>query len=508
LFRTIKILFLLLLAFNPTLLFGAGQDSLQSVKKIIRKSPVTILREDIESILDNSDLANAVCGIFVRSCKTGETIFKTNESKNLIPASLTKLFTTSAALNILNPDFRYSTKLYLDGTKSKKGVFTGNIIIRASGDPTMSEKFGTDVESLFKSWVDVLDSLDIKEINGNIICDDRYLDGQFYAPGWSVDDLIYPFAAPVDAIAVFDNQIKITLSSGDSAGMPVTISIEPHNNFIEIHNNIITLADDKPEEIYATRYKDYNIIELFGGLPYDSLHKNKSEIEIAINDPVSFFLGLFKETLKQNDFKFKGALLDYAAAGYDIDYPSMTPVAQYLSPQLIKITENINKTSNNLAAEMLLKTIGKEGTGDGSFATGCNMVKKYCKRIGIPLKNIMLYDGSGLSRYNLLQPKYIVDLLFKIYMSEFRNMFIGTLACPGKEGTLKRRMTNSQAEERVFAKTGSMNNVTNLAGYVITADGEYLAFAIMVMNHNVPETLVQNIQDLICMRLATFSRKE
>jgi len=481
---------------------------LQPVKKIIRKSPVTILREDIESILDNSDLANAESGVFVRSCKTGETIFKMNESKNLIPASLTKLFTTSAALNILKPAFRYSTKLYLDGTKSKRGIFTGNIIIRASGDPTMSMKFKTDVENLFKSWADVLDSLGIKEINGNIICDDRYFDGQLYAPGWSVDDLIYPYAAPIDAIAVFDNKIKITLTAGDSAGMPVTIAVEPHNNFIEIHNNVITFPNDKAEEIYATRYKDYNVIELFGGLPFDSLQDNKTEIEIAINDPALFFLGLFKETLKQNDFKFKGALLDYSAAGYDIDYLGMSPVAQYISPPLIEIIENINKTSNNLAAEMLLKTIGKEGTGEGSFATGCDMVKKYCKRIGIPLNNIMLYDGSGLSRYNLLQPKYIVDLLFQIYLSKYKDIFISTLARPGKDGTLKRRMTNSQAEKRVFAKTGSMNNVTNLAGYIITADGEYFAFAIMVMNHNVPETLVQNIQDLICMRLATFSRKE
>jgi len=503
-----KILLFCYALFLPALLFGAGQDSLVPVKKIVRKAPLTILREDIASILDNPDLANAVCGVYIRSCKTGETIFKQNESNNLIPASLTKLFTTSAALNILKPDFRYSDNLYLDGAKSKRGIFTGNVILRASGDPTMSEKFNTDINDLFNNWAEKLYAAGIREIKGNLICDDRYFDSQYYAPGWSVDDLIYPFAAPVAPIAVFDNKITITINSGDSTGSQTEMSIEPLNNFVKIYNHVLTLAPDKPEEITAVRNKDYEIIELFGGLPYDSLHQQSASIEIAVNAPVLYFLNLFKQSLKSHDILLRGALLDYASAGYDINYLTMSPFLQYKSPRLIKIIENINKTSNNLAAEMVLKTIGKEGKGIGSFATGCDMVKKYCKSIGIPSNNVLLYDGSGLSRYNLLQPKYIVDLLFKIYLSKYKKMFIATLARPGKKGTLKRRMTNSRAEKRIYAKTGSMNNVTNLAGYVLTSDGEYLAFAIMVMNHNVPESLVQNIQDLICMRLATFSRKE
>ncbi len=487
---------------------NAQEDSTVKGKSIIRKSPVTILREDLKSILDNPDLANAEIGVYVRSCKNGGTIFKMNESKNFIPASLTKLFTTSAALDFFKPDFRFSTRVYLDGSLSKTGTFEGNVIIRASGDPSISEKFNVDVVSLLKQWARTLDSLGIKEINGNLICDDRYFDNQYYAPGWCVDDLIYPFAAPIEAIAVHDNTIKFMISPGDSVGDFSKIEIIPHNNFVDIRNGITTVAYEKPEGVLAERNEKLEIIELSGTIPYDSTKKHSSELEISINNPVSFFLSLFKEVILEEGIGFNGALLDYSSAGYDIDYRNMNPIIRYSSPSLLNIITNINKESNNLAAEMLLKTLGKEGSGEGSFAAGVNVVKKYCKSIGIPSTNVIIFDGSGLSRYNLLQPKYLVDLLFKIYFSDYREIFIGTLARPGEYGTLKRRLTHSKAEKRVFAKTGSMNNVMNLAGYITTQDGEYLSFAIMIMNHNVQESLVQNIIDLFCMRLATFSRKE
>ncbi len=487
---------------------GAGQDSVLKEPPVIRKDPVTILREDIKSLLDNPDLSNAVAGIYVRSCKTGETIFKYNESKNLIPASLTKLFTTATALDYLKSDFKYSTKLYLDGDISKDGEFTGNIIIRAVGDPTLSEKFGTDINLVLDSWARSISAMGVKKINGNIICDDTYFDAQFYPPGWSVDDLIEAYAAPVSAVSVFDNSIKIKITAGDSVGMKASNSIEPENNFIRVHCDVLTVSQDKPEEISVARNKEFEIIEISGQIPFDSNKTSSTTVELPVLNPTEFLLKLFKEHLANNDIVFTGALFDYASAGFELNYLDLTSLTNYQSPPLASIIRNINTYSNNLAAEMLLKTVGKEGTGKGSFDSGIEMVKKFCSGLGIPSEKLILYDGSGLSRYNLVQPKYVVDLLFKIYFSKQRDVFINSLARPGREGTLKRRITNSSAEKRVFAKTGSMNNVSNLAGYVITADGEYLAFAIMISNFTAPATLAQNIQDLICMRLATFSRKE
>jgi D-alanyl-D-alanine carboxypeptidase/D-alanyl-D-alanine-endopeptidase (penicillin-binding protein 4) len=156
---------------------------------------------------------------------------------------------------------------------------------------------------------------------------------------------------------------------------------------------------------------------------------------------------------------------------------------------------------------MLLKTLAKETQGEGSFDKGTDYLLKYLKSNSITSDNIRIVDGSGLSRFNLFTPRNFVTLLSNIYRSNYREQFVKTLAEPGEEGTLLRRMKRSRAENNVRAKTGSMNNISAICGYVTTRDKEVLAFSIMMQNFTAPMTTAQNLQDLILMRLSSFSRK-
>jgi D-alanyl-D-alanine carboxypeptidase/D-alanyl-D-alanine-endopeptidase (penicillin-binding protein 4) len=167
----------------------------------------------------------------------------------------------------------------------------------------------------------------------------------------------------------------------------------------------------------------------------------------------------------------------------------------------------MNRTSHNLCAEMLLKTIGKESSGAGSFAAGADYIRSMLQRNGLASDELAMSDGSGLSRLNLVTPSLVARLLWMLWRSPWRNDVAASLARPGEPGTLRTRLVGTLAEKNVAAKTGTLDNVSALAGYVTTRDGEVLCVAILANHLLVPESIARNLEDLICMRLASFSRR-
>ncbi|MBM2815809.1 MAG: D-alanyl-D-alanine carboxypeptidase/D-alanyl-D-alanine-endopeptidase [Ignavibacteria bacterium] len=504
-FRFILIVKLVIISFFIPSKAAPTADSLSLLQK---QTPLKELARDIESILDNSDFSNSHIGISIQSLETGEYFFRLNESKNFIPASTDKLITTAAALEYLGKDFHFITNLFLDGTLQENGEFFGNIIIRGSGDPTISKSFNNEPTDIIDAWIKKMDSAGIKSLRGNIIGDDKYFDKNYYAPGWAWDDMAYPYSAQVNALAINDNTVDIFIQNGDSISHPAKIKISPENSYIRIINNIRTVTAQESAEISHFRESRTNIIELNGKIPLDTAKSSDiTKYSVTVENPTGFFLNIFKERLEQHQIRFRGALLEASEFNEKIDYSKLTELCSYESKPLSEIIAIINKTSHNLASEMLLKTIGKETLGKGSFLKGIEQIKRFLTKNGIFTENVIFIDGSGLSRYNQFSPRYQVGFLSVMFRSNFKDIFIQSLAEPGQKGTLNRRMTRTRAEKNVHAKTGTMNNVSNLCGYVTTRDGETLAISIMMMGFTVPQTLAANLQDLICMRLASFSRK-
>lgn len=496
---------------NQQLNGKAGTDTVKSERRQVRFSPVRELQADIDGLVSAPELSNANIGISVVAIESGEYFYRKNDTKNYIPASTLKTLTTAAALEYLGKDFRYSTKIYLDGEAPKDGEFVGNMIIRASGDPTMSTFFYTDPIDVLEVIALKLDSLGIRSIRGNIIADDSYFDDNYYANGWALDDIMYPYSAQVNALSFGDNKVDVRVVPAQTAGELSKITMQPDNSYIRLINNTLTVSSEVPELLTPYREPRTNSIEIRGKIPLDMRGISPlsgTKLSVTIDNPSLFFLNLFKQTLEKHGIKVRGALLDYEDWNMKISYSQLPVIAEHTSPPLSEIIAVVNKFSHNLCAEMLLKTIGKETTGIGSFAKGIEQVKKYASRIGILPDNVSIVDGSGLSRLNLFSPQNQVALLSSIYRSEKRVDFIESLALPGAQGTLRGRMTQSRAEKNVYAKTGSMNNVSTICGYVTTRDNEQLAFSIMVNGFTVPENIVHNMQDLVCMRLSSFSRKQ
>ncbi len=485
-------------------------DSLKPEKRQVRFSPVRELQMDIDALLAAPELSNSNIGVAVLAIENGEYFYRKNETKNYVPASTLKTLTTAAALDILGKDFRYSTKIYLDGEPPANGEYVGNMIIRGVGDPTMSSYFYPDPQDVLEEFALKLDSSGIRSIRGNIIADDSYFDENYYGQGWSFDDLMFPYSAQVNALSFADNKVDVQVYPAQTIGELSRISMSPDNTYVQIINNALTTSAESPDILVPYRELHSNTIEIRGKIPLEAKGMGEitpTRIPVTIDNPSMYFLNLFKQTLEKHGIKVRGALLDYADWNMKISYARLQPICEHTSPPLSEIIAVVNKFSHNLCAEMLLKTIGKETTGIGSFAKGLEQVKKFAMRQGILTDNISVVDGSGLSRLNLISPQNQVTLLSSVYRSDKKETFLASLAVPGAQGTLRGRMTQSRAEKNVRAKTGSMNNVSAICGYITTRDFEPLAFSIIANGFTVPENIVHNLQDLICMRLSSFTRK-
>ncbi|HYF02406.1 MAG TPA: D-alanyl-D-alanine carboxypeptidase/D-alanyl-D-alanine-endopeptidase [Patescibacteria group bacterium] len=486
-------------------------DTIKPVERRIppRPSPIRELQSDIDGLLANPDFSNAFIGMAVQSIESGEYMYRRNETKNFLPASALKLLTTAAALEYLGPDFRYTTRVFLDGELQPSGEFIGNIIVRAAGDPSMSSYFYTDPTDILEAFASKLDSVGIRSIRGNIIGDDSYFDRVHLGPGWAWDDEIYPYSAQINALSFNDNKVDITIIPGKAAGDPAKVLMNPDISYVRILNNVYTAQPNEVTEIIPLRESHSNVIEINGRIAMDSLGTQKPySLSLTIDNPTLFFLSLLKQSLEKRGIRFRGALLDVDDWNERIVYNELTPVAQHVSPTLGEIVKVTNKFSHNLCAEMILKTVGKESSGQGSFVKGTDQLKRFASTIGISPDHIALADGSGLSRMNAITPQQFVTLLSSMYRSANRKEFMASLAVPGEPGTLRGRMTRSRAEKSVIAKTGSLNNISTLSGYVTTRDNETLAVAIMLNNYTVPDSMARNLQDLLCMRLASFTRKQ
>lgn len=466
------------------------------------------LKTDLDIIVGDPNFRNAIVGANVTSLQKSETLYQFNESKSLVPASNLKLITTAAALEYLGPDFTYTTTVFLDGS-IRRGEFSGNVFVRGAGDPSMSTFYLDNPVEILERWADAFDSLGIRVIRGNIIGDDSYFDEKTWGPGWGWDDILYPFSAQVSALSFNDNKIDFTIRPGRFAGEPAVVKMYPDNAYMTVINNILTVAPGEPTNIHPVREAYSNVIELTGTIELDTTGRAQPIAQpVTVDDPTQFMMGLFKQILENRGIRVQGGVFDIAEWDDEVKYTELRPVCYYTSPPLRQIIRVVNATSHNLAAEILLKTIAKEATGVGSFEKGAEVLRNYVAQYGIPQESVAIVDGSGLSRLNLLTPRQITIVLAAMYRSRYRNDYMGSLAVPGQPGTLASRMKGSRAEQNVFAKSGSMENVCSLSGYVFSRDKEPLAFSIILNNFTVPQSLARNLQDLFIMRLASFSRKQ
>jgi D-alanyl-D-alanine carboxypeptidase/D-alanyl-D-alanine-endopeptidase (penicillin-binding protein 4) len=482
------------------------------------------LQQGMENDINEPRFSNAFVGMEVKSIRTGESLFHLNEKKNFLPASNLKLVTTAAALGTLGPDFRYSTQLVTNG-KIHRGVLKGDLIIRGSGDPTFgsSSMFpDKDPSWIFDGWADSLEKLGIEKIDGAIIADPGYLTDDFYPEGWAVEDLPFYFATTSSGLSFADNSISVSVTPGLHSGAKAIYETTPETEFLTVDNSALTR---EPKIVTRSQGKDSSLISAY--LPSNTIKVTRAAGEndisivgtidrgasgvheqLSVENPALYAATVFREMLEYRGFTITGGTMEAAELDEKINYGNAQTLLQYNSPPMSEIVKVVNKKSQNFYSEQLIRTIGKEMLGRGNWESGIIAVKKYLFSLGLDADRLTLFDGSGLSRMDLISPEDIVALLRAMQRQQkIFPAFDSSLPVMGVDGTLSERLRQSGAMGNVHAKTGFLTGIRCLSGYLKTKDDELLAFSILVNNYTIPTREINDLQDELILRLVNFSRK-
>jgi serine-type D-Ala-D-Ala carboxypeptidase/endopeptidase (penicillin-binding protein 4) len=465
------------------------------------------LRKDIQDILQEPKTKDAYFGVVITALESGETLFELNGDKGFIPASNQKLLTAITALSTLGPEFRYTTELVTNGTVVGK-TLKGDLIIRGSGDPTLGSPLmfpNYEPTFVFQQWADSLSKRGIDKIEGSVIADDSYFTRELYPEGWSYEDIPYGFAAPSAGLSFAENVISVSVSPNIRSGSKPFVAIIPETDYVEKTNFATTTTQDSLETISITRSLGTSTIVIRGNIKVGSPATLE---QISVEEPALYAATTFRNVLELNGLTITGGTLGIDELREKIAYQKTKTLASFVSPPLSEIVKVMNKRSNNFYSEQLLRTVGKETSGKGNWEEGIQVMTNKLMSAGVGTDFLSIHDGSGMSRLDLLTPSSLIGLLRYVYRHPTTSKpFVESLPIMGVDGTLETRLTGTPAQGNVKAKTGSMTSVRSLSGYLTTKDGESLAFTLLTNNFSGLSKEVNNIHDLILLRLVNFSRK-
>ena len=444
-------------------------------------------RAAIDAILAEPDLPSAIWGIYVRDLETGRTVYSTNSDKNLIPASNLKLFTTATALDALGPDFRYVTRLYFDGETLPDGTLRGTMTIRGSGDPTFGSR-NTEGPDPLVEWAKNLREAGVTAIEGLIVGDDDVFDDNPWAEGWDVWHVATEDYAPGSGgLAYRDNLVELRLSGS-------TVRTSPEG-YVEIRNGVRATSGGGASPFHVERALGTNTITLSGRVS----PRYCGTLHIPIDHATRFTLHAFAEALRDEGIRVDAQLADVDDLDDKPSYDGQEPVLVHASPPLRDIIRQINRRSDNFYAEQLFRTF----SSDGSTREAARRVLAFLDAGGVETDGLSIRDGSGLSRKDLITPQSMVGLLDRMNRHPARAAFYDSLPeGGGSQSTLRNRMRGLP----VHAKTGSLEYVRALSGYVNGPNGNRYAFCVIANNYTTSGGSIGSAQDRIVRALATGER--
>ena len=455
----------------------------------------------IDSLLTLAEFSNINIGIGIYALNEKKLLYEKNSHKLLMPASNMKLVTSACALSKLGPDFQFRTEIFSIGELEKNGTLKGNLILKGFGDPTISGRFKeNNVTQIFEEWADSLKRYKIEKIEGDLYPDESYFDTVRWGPGWSWDDLSYWYAAEISALSFNDNCVDLYFKAGRIEGAPVQLIINPQTKYIKIFNRAITGSAGSEKTIDYFRPPFENAVTIFGNFPVDDTLILSDYV--SVHDPARYTVFVFKEALKQKRLEVKEKK-EYQKK--KLEFPKL--VFRYYSPPLTEIVKVINKRSQNLFADCVLKALGKELKDEGSFQGGVSVLLDFLKEIGIPENQLKIYDGSGLSYMNLLSPFCLIKLLEYMYQNPNFNYFYEAMAIPGMDKGVESRMGGVDLTDRMRVKTGFITNAICFSGYIKDKNNKPYAFSIMVNNYTLEKTKIWELEDKICQLILDYDDK-
>src|SRR5487761_411254 len=477
-------------------------------KRPAARIPTNVARfqQRVQSALAIPVAQKSFIGVLIVDAATGRTLYELNADRYFTPASNTKLFTTTLAMSTLGPDYRFRTTIETHGTLDAAGRLRGDLTLVGRGGPDFSNRripydaknpIDGPSDKPLGELVDAIVAKGVKEIDGDIIADDSYFPYEPFPEGWAVGDMPFDYGAAVSAICFDDNGLDVKVTPGDHVGAPAWVVVEPWPGYDVYAYSVTTGAAESQPDFRTVENPGPKPFLVRGAIP---LGHAPIDLAMAMPEPPDYTAHVLKQMLLARGIRVTGkARAQHApppAEGMTFDPPAIMPqtpsptvppntlvLAEHQSPPLIEIVRVLNKVSQNLHAEILLRTVAKEKTGDGSLAAGLKIERQFLTSIGIPPSDVLVDDGSGLSRENIVTPRAVVSLLEYVRGQPWGDAYASTLPVAGVDGTLDNRMKGTPAKGRVEDQPGPVEHTHAMSGFASSLHGAHLIFS-MFDNHN------------------------
>jgi serine-type D-Ala-D-Ala carboxypeptidase/endopeptidase (penicillin-binding protein 4) len=446
------------------------------------------LAEQLQRVIQTEN-RNADIAVYVRSMEKGDVLFSYNIHQPLVPASTIKILTAEAALIYLGSEYRFSTQLLTDAKTVKNGILQGNLYVVLSGDPTLTY---FDLMDLLLT----LKSEQIYAIAGNVYIDNSAYDQRFYGPGWMETDKHNCYGAPISASIINKNCIPFKIAPSKSSGQSAQIITSPKYFYPRIKNSVVT----KPHRSCAMQLSTDpgSLLTIDGCM---SKGQYAVGVSYVVTDIPEYNRALFKTLLNRLSINVYGNVT-FGSAGSHLSL-----IGSHQSKSLPLLITDMLKKSDNVIAGALFKKLGQlYNKQQGSWENGSIAVARIlAAKAGMNTKGLRILDGSGVSHDNLTTAAQLMQVLnFAYHHYPISYEFISALPIAGVDGTLKHRMWN--ISRRVRAKTGTVQGVASLAGYVENTNKEPLAFVIMVNGSKGMNWRYREMEDKIATILARYQR--
>ena len=472
--------------------FVVGQNSVQDAVTTFKNNPA---------------FSNASISFCAIDLSTGSTIAELNPNLSLPPASITKLFSTATAIEILGPNYKPTTRIYIDGKIDANGVLNGNLWVRGGGDPSLGSFYynenGTE-NQFFKLWADTISKLGIKSISGFIIGDASEFGYAGVPDGWNWSDMGNYYGAGPSGLVIYDNMIRYSFKTGSFSGAKTElISTFPNVPNYNFHNYITSSKKDGDNSyIYGAPYS----LDRFG-TGYLPINSTSFTVRGSLPDPEYQFVYEFQKILNEKGIIASKGIKSVRQADLYKDPTRYSSDFQLLYTHygrtVLSIANWTNMKSVNLFAEELLCLTGYKQNGDGSTENSINQLEKYWQS-KFDLTGLYIKDGSGLSRSNAISSRHFCNLLSEMSKSVNYTDFLSTLPVAGCSGTLSGVCKNQLGHGRVRAKSGTMSRIKSYSGYVDSSSGKKIAFAIIVNNFNCSSSVVVDQMEKIFNTMSVY----
>ncbi len=488
----------------------AAADSAAAIPRRARRK--STLDKQIEKLLASSDAHRGSWGIEVLELESGKLLYERNADHLFIPASNMKMFTTATALEKLGPDYFFHTTVESDAPPDAQGR-VNDLYIVGRGDPNLGPRTfpytyhgpAQPADKFIQEMADQVKARGVREVTGTLIADDSYFVWEPFAPNWAADDLEWGYGAPVTALAFNDNLLTMDVKPGEKVGDVAMVRLTPVGDYYLVKNHISTGAKGTEKNYHLERQPGSMELDLWGQIPVDG---GDDVDTIAIANPPQLVAEQFRAALTARGIKVPGPVevrhfsrLE-AASGSNPAPPSRIVLAEHTSPPLSEAIKVVNKESENLHAEMLLRTLGRVQNNQGSLARGLEALNAFLgQEVGILPGETYFSDGSGLSREDLVAPQAAVKLLIYMAHSPYFTAWFNSLPVSGIDGTLAHRFLSDDVKGKIHAKTGSVEHVNTLSGYMDLPSGKRLVFSIMANNHPFPNKAGQETLDAITVEI-------